>query len=456
MKPTLHQRIELDVLRLGVNGEGVAEHDGYVLFVPGALPGERVAARVTETKKSYGRADLVNVIAPAEGRVEPACTLFGRCGGCQLMHLSYERQLTFKRERVADVLLRIGGLSGVPVEPCLPSERVHGYRNKVEVPFRLHKGKPAFGFYEVDSHDLVPLASCPVHCGMGNEIFSAINQAVLRTTVAPYNEQRPASGLRHLLIKSAPPRADGRAGEALVVFVTYGWEVTGLRRLARVAMKSHPGIKGVVQNNNPRPGNVILGPDCRTLLGEAVITEKVNGLEFEIGPLSFFQVNACQLSVLSDLVLQAAQLTGNETVLDAYCGSGFFSLFLARKARHVIGVESVPEAVNNARTNAGRNGIANVEFICGDAETLIRDLPCFDVAVFDPPRKGCEEGFLRAVAERTPQRIVYVSCNPASLARDLRFLVAQGYAVDRVQPVDLFPQTAHVECVVTLQRIKAG
>jgi 23S rRNA (uracil1939-C5)-methyltransferase len=426
------QEIDLDILRLGINGEGVGYLDGFTFFVEGALPGEKVRARVLEKRRTFGRAELIQHFAISPHRTQAPCPLFGECGGCQLMHLEGKEQLEMKRMRVKDALVRIGKFSDIEVEPCLPSPLPLGYRNKIQLP--VQEGY-RLGLYARNSHELVVIERCFIHCDLGEKAFQQIKRIL---------KAHPAEVLKHVLIKTAV-----NTSQVLVILVTIS--ETLLSTLAEQIMQSMPEICGVVQNINPHSGNVVLRGDFHTLAGASSIEEKLLRLSFKVSPASFFQVNPRQAEVLYLKVIEFSELTGKEKVLDAYCGVGTLSLLLAQRAQKVFGLESVEEAIRDARENARNNQIFNVTFDCGKVETLISGLNEIDVAILNPPRKGCEGSFLERLLVLKPQRIIYVSCDPATLARDLEFLCHRGYSLKKVQPVDMFPQTAHVETVVQLE-----
>jgi 23S rRNA (uracil1939-C5)-methyltransferase len=417
--------MNIEIKTIGIYGEGVGRHEGLTLFVDGALPGERVVAEITERKKNFARAKLVQIDKRSPHRVEPPCPLFGQCGGCQLMHLDYAEQLEVKRGRVRDALKRIGKID-VEVAPCIASPEPLGYRNKIQLPYSQGR----LGLYAHRSHELVEVERCALHSPLGETVIAAIRELLTES-------------LRYLVIKTAV-----RTRQVLVVLVT--WDREPLENLARAIMQRSSAIQGVVQTTPPEEGNRVLGESFTLLAGRSWIEEELAGLRFKISAPSFFQVNPAQAEVLYQKVMQCAALTGKERVLDAYCGVGTLSLLAAKNALEVVGIESVASAITDAEENARRNQIQNAHFICGRAEEEISKTPPFDVAILNPPRKGCDRAMLEALAERKPSRIVYVSCDPATLARDLHFLVEKGYRVGRVQPLDMFPQTTHVECVVAL------
>lgn len=431
MKPSLGQEIDLTIERLGINGEGVGRWQGFTIFVFGALPGEKIRARIYEARKTFARAEILEHQETSSHRVKPPCPLFGRCGGCTLLHLNYEEQLVAKRQKVVDALERIAKIDA-EVLPCIASPQPLSYRNKIQLPVSENL---RLGLYAAASHELVEIEKCSIHSALGEKALAHI-QRLLKTSEA-------ARDLKHVLIKTAV-----NTQQILVILVTRTNEP--LEALAEEILQSMPEIKGVVQNINPAEGNVILSSHFQTLAGQGAIEEKLSGLIFKVSPASFFQVNPAQAEILYAKVVELAALTGEERVLDAYSGVGTLSLVLARHAKEMIGIESVPIAIEDAKENARRNEIHNAHFICGLAEESIAKLQGVDLAVLNPPRKGCERSFLETLGALKPKKIVYVSCDPATLARDLQILTQKGYTVKTVQPFDMFPQTMHVETVVEL------
>lgn len=420
--------MELQIKRLGIYGEGVAHHEGYTLFVDGALPGETIEAEVYERRKNFGRAEIKNFITSSPFRQKPICPLFGKCGGCQLMHLDYEKQLEAKRQRVVDAFERIGKLSDIEVLSCRPSPLPLGYRNKIQLPIKNSR----LGLYAKNTHDVVPIKQCFIHSDLGEKVFSCLQKLLAS-----------ALGLKHALIKTAL-----HTNQALVILVTEQKESPWLKVLASQLMKEVPEIKGVVQNVNSANSNTILSDSFHTLAGQGWIEEKLLGLTFRVSPSSFFQVNPLQAEQLYQKVASCCALQKKEKVLDAYCGVGTLSLILARQAKEVIGIEYSADAIEDANKNAAQNQITNATFICADVTQAISSLENIDVAVLNPPRKGCDPSFLENLVKLQPKRLVYVSCDPATLARDLSILCEQGYQIDFAEPFDMFPQTAHVECLV--------
>lgn len=433
MKPQLHQEITLVIKRLGIHGEGIGDSNGFTIFVDGALPGETVTAKISEVRKNFARAELLTCQQPSLNRVTPPCPVFGKCGGCQLMHLDYPSQLETKRQRVIDALERIGKLFDIPVAPCIPSPSPLSYRNKIQLPVSID---PAFkmGLYAFNTHEIVEIEKCYIHCSLGETVFAQMKEIL---------KAKPDPSLRYVLIKTAI-----HTNQVLVILVTEGEGGLTLPLIAEKIMESSSEIKGVIQNTHSA-GNVILGKTFRTLAGESSIVDKICGLHFKVSPASFFQVNPAQAENLYQKALEFCQLNGGEIVLDAYCGVGTLSLILAAQAKQVIGVESVLAAIEDAKDNAQLNQIHNAVFHCALAEQFIKNLNSIDVAVLNPPRKGCDPDLLDKLLSLKPRRIVYISCDPATLARDCAIL-QKSYTVNRVQPFDMFPQTVHVESLVQL------
>jgi 23S rRNA (uracil1939-C5)-methyltransferase len=464
----------VDVAGLGHDGEGVGRYEGYTLFVPGALPGERVRVRVGKVKKQYGFASLLDVVEPSADRVAPPCAVYDACGGCQLQHLSYEAQLRAKRRIVVDALQRIGKLAvasadsapteagGSPDAADRPPVIVHPtigmadpwrYRNKVQVPIGEQQGGLIGGFYEQGSHRIVDMDACLIQQEESDEIVLRVKRIGSALGLTAYREDTHTGLLRHVVVRTAR-----RTGEIMVVLVTNGDRLPNAERLVEAIREAVPGVVSVCQNINTARTNVVFGGETRVLWGQEVIYDYIGDVKFAISPRSFFQVNPVQTEVLYGKALEYAALSGEETVIDAYCGIGTISLFLAKRARRVYGVEIVPEAIADARRNAELNGMPNVEFAVGEAETVLprwlEEGVAPDVVVVDPPRKGCDPALLDTLLAMKPPRVVYVSCNPATLARDLRVLEDGGYRTVEVQPVDMFPHTVHVECCVLIERSK--
>lgn len=453
---------EADVIGLSHEGEGVGRVEGYTLFIHGALPGERVRVRVSELKKQYGRADLLRVLEASPDRISPACPIYERCGGCQLQHMSYDAQLRWKRQMVVDQLERIGKLrvaaadgeeQGVVVHPTLGMQDAWRYRNKVQVPIGEQEGGLVGGFYMRESHTIVEMEQCLLQHEASDATVGRVKAIARELGVTGYDPVRHEGLLRHVVVKHA-----AATGETMVVLVLNGDTLPREAEWVARLREAVPGLVSLCLNVNPERTSQVFGETTRVLWGREVLYDAIGTTRFAISARSFYQVNPVQTEALYATALRYAGLTGRESVVDAYCGIGTISLFLAPHAREVYGVELVPEAVDDARANAELNGIRNVRFACGKAEEV---LPAWreqggacDVVVVDPPRKGCDSRLLETIHALRPPRVVYVSCNPATLARDLRVLEDGGYRTVEVQPVDMFPWTAHVECVIGLQRIE--
>ncbi|MEO4055616.1 23S rRNA (uracil(1939)-C(5))-methyltransferase RlmD [Solibacillus sp. CAU 1738] len=431
------------------DGNGVAKIDGYPLFIAGALPGETVEIHVLKTLKNYGFAKVVNIIEPSLDRVDAPCQYFAQCGGCQLQHLSYEGQLKWKSSMVENVMKRIGKIDA-PVHPVKGMDNPWQYRNKAQIPFAQSETGAIAGFYKSKSHSIVDMERCLIQTGEADAILSGLKGELAAIGVRPYNEETHQGMLRHVVVRK------GRAtNEVMVVLVTKSRKFPQAEAAVAKIRELVPNVTSIIQNVNSEKTNVIFGNETVTLWGKDTIEDTIGNVRFEISARSFYQVNPEQTEVLYKQALDYAQLTGNERVIDAYCGIGSISLFLAQKAGYVMGVEIVPQAIEDAKRNAEINGFTNTYFEAGPAEEVIprwyKEGKEADVLVVDPPRKGCDEALLNTIIEQKPKRVVYVSCNPATLARDLRILEDGGYKTQEVQPVDMFPHTTHVECVALIE-----
>jgi 23S rRNA (uracil1939-C5)-methyltransferase len=444
------QIIEMEITGQAHDGAGVGKYEDFAVFVPLSVPGERVRARIGQVKKTYARGQLLEVLDPHPDRTVPLCPLYERCGGCQSQHLAYEAQLRYKWRHVKDNFERIGGIRDVTIHPVIGMEEPWRYRNKAQVPFGMSDGRVVAGFYQPGTHEIVDMDACLIQHPENDRAIAKVKELVRTLGIPVYNEKTHKGILRHVMARTGIA-----TGELMVVLVTNGHDLPKKKRLVAELVKSLPNLNSLVQNINSRRTNVILGPENRVLWGSETIRDRIGHIEFTISPHSFFQVNPVQTKALYDQVVKYAALTGEETVIDAYCGTGTIALYLANKAKQVYGVEIVPEAVRDARQNAERNGIRHVRFEAGAAEDV---MPRWleegirpDVIVVDPPRKGCDPRLLDAAVHMRPRRIVYVSCNPSTLARDAKYLMEKGYKTVEVQPVDMFPQTGHVECVARIE-----
>lgn len=442
------QIYEIEINTLGTSGEGVGRYEGFTVFVPYALPGEKAEVRITEVKKTYATGKLLEILRRSRDRVEPLCPIYRECGGCQLQHLSYEAQLKAKRQQVIDAVTRIGGRPDLFVEPTLGAATPWNYRNKMQFPIGKEKGKTIIGCFAQGSHRIIDTEDCHIQKEGNNEVVNAVREIVTRLNIPVYDEDRHTGILRHVVGRV------GKRGEIMVVIVTATKSLPREKDFVKLLRAKLPQTVSIHQNIQTYRNNVIMGRDTRLLWGRPTIEDGLGRLTFHISPRSFFQVNTAQAEVLYSKALEFADLRGEETVIDAYCGTGTITLFLAQKARTVYGIEIVKPAIQDARKNARDNNVRNAEFIVGDATRVMPRLrkegirP--DVVVVDPPRAGCTETVLKTFAEMEPERIVYVSCNPATLARDIAVLEELGYRAVKVQPVDMFPNTSHVEVVSKL------
>jgi 23S rRNA (uracil1939-C5)-methyltransferase len=431
------------------DGAGVAKVDGYPLFIPNGLPGEKAKVKVIKAGKGYGIARLIELYEKSPYRVEIASMDANKYGGCQLEHISYEGQLKYKENQVRQVLTRIGKLEDVKIHPILGMDTPWHYRNKAQVPVGEMDGKLIAGFFKPRSHQIVDTNESLIQLPEINEAVKAVKEICSELGIPAYQEETHKGVLRHIMA-----RYGKQTGEVMVVLITRTADIPFQNKLVEEIVARLPKVKSIVHNINSKRTNVILGEKTKVLWGNEVIYDYIGDVKFAISALSFYQVNPVQTRVLYEKALEYANLSGEENVIDAYCGIGTISLFLAQKARKVFGVEIVPEAIEDAKRNAALNGITNAEFAVGEAETVIpkwyKEGNVADVLVVDPPRKGCDEALLQTIIEMKPKKVVYVSCNPATLARDLRILEDGGYKTVEVQPVDMFPQTTHVECVVQL------
>lgn len=431
-------------------GSGVAKIDGYPIFVPQALPGEEALVKVVKVNKNFAFGKLLELKTESPERVKGTCHV--HCGSCQLQHMSYSLQLQMKENQVRNVMKKVAHLDHVPVHPIIGMDNPLHYRNKVQIPVGEKNGELIVGYYQKRSHRILEnMDTCSIQDETINEIVKATREIANRVGVKAYNEEQHTGELRHIMV-----RTGFVTKEAMVVLVTRSNKLTGKDMIIRELTERFPQIKSIAQNINDKRTNVIMGSKTKILWGEEYIYDKIGDITFAISPKSFFQVNPVQTKVLYEKALEYANIGSDDIVVDAYCGIGTISLFLAQKAKKVYGIEIVPEAINDAKKNAELNGITNAEFHVGEAEKVMPQWKeeglTPDVIVIDPPRKGCEVDFLQAMLEMEPKRIVYVSCNPSTLARDLRILEDGGYETKEVQPVDMFAQTSHVEAVAWLEK----
>lgn len=445
--------IDVEFIDLTHEGQGVAKINSFPIFVPGGLPGERAQIKVLNVKKNYGYGKLIEMKERSPYRIDIPKTEINKYGGCQLQHMSYEGQLQFKQNRVTQALTRIGKLTDVQIHPIIGMDEPFHYRNKAQVPVGEKDGRLISGFYKPRTHEIIDTDESVIQIEAINEAIRVVKRICDELGIEAYHEEKHTGVLRNIMA-----RFGKQTDELMIVLITKTEKLPHRQEIIDRIVTALPNVKSIVQNINSKRTNVILGDITTVLWGSDVIYDYIGDVKFMISPLSFYQVNPVQTKVLYDKALEYANLTGEEIVIDAYCGIGTISLFLAQKAKKVYGVEVVPDAIEDAKKNAELNGIHHVEFAVGEAETVIpnwaKEGIHADVIVVDPPRKGCAETLLETIIEMKPKRVVYVSCNPATLARDLQILENNGFKTIEVQPVDMFPQTMHVECVVLMSRVE--
>ena len=446
--------VTLEIEDCGIDGEGIGKADGFTVFVKDAVIGDTVTAKIIKAKKNYGYGRLMEVLKPSPYRVEPKCEFARQCGGCQLQALSYDQQLVFKTNKVKGHLERIGGFTDIPMEPIIGMDELFHYRNKAQFPVGRNKeGKIVTGFYAGRTHNIIENRDCALGVAENKEVLDRVIAHMEKYGIEPYNEATGKGLVRHVLI-----RYGYFTKEVMVCLILNGNKIPKEELLVK-SLCEIPGMTSITINVNKKHSNVILGEEIRLLWGQEYITDRIGDISYQISPMSFYQVNPMQTQKLYAKALEYADLHGEETVWDLYCGIGTISLFLAQKAKFVRGVEIVPAAIENAKENAKLNGLENTEFFVGKAEEVLpreykKNGVYADVIVVDPPRKGCDETLLETMVEMNPDRIVYVSCDSATLARDLKYLCERGYELRKVCPVDQFGMTVHVETVVLLSQQK--
>ena len=442
----------VEITGISSEGNGIAQIDGYVVFVPQTVEGDLADILIVKAKSAYGFGKLLELKRPSPKRCKPACAAFSRCGGCQLMHIAYKEQLKLKERTVRDALERIGGYRDFQMEPIIGMEEPWGYRNKTVFPIGQNReGKPVCGFYAQRSHTIIPVDVCPIGPEINRDIISTVLEHMNRYGISCYNEISHRGLVRRLFTRF------GRStGEIMVILSVNGKYIPQEAELVKALLAVSDRIVSVILNIHTKQTNLVLGEKNRVLYGRGEIRDMLLGNEFEISPYSFYQVNPQQTERLYQKAIEYAGIGKQDHVMDLYCGIGTISLSCARYAGTVTGVEIVPEAVEDAKANARRNRLENVKFYCSDAAQLVPKLieqgerP--DVVILDPPRKGSDPATLKAICEAKPRRIVYISCNPATLARDVAALKEWGYGIEQVCPVDMFPMTMHVETVVMLRK----
>ena len=442
--------LQVSIETATIDGSGIARVDGQVVFVPGALPGERCSVRIAHVGRSAVFAQLLSVLTPSAHRVEPDCPYFPRCGGCALRHMDYEQELALKQAHVQSCLTRIGGQT-ISALPITGTAQTDGYRNKVQFPVQEQDGRPVAGFFSGKTHRVIPVRHCRIQPDCADAIRGAVLAWMEQYHIRAYDEQTHTGYIRHIYI-----RFGAESGQILVCIVANCAQLPKKKQLVAALLAAEPGITTIVFSPNTKKGNTVLGTEFHPLYGDGTITDMLCGLQFRLSAPAFYQVNHAQAERLYEKAVQLTGLTGNETVLDLYCGTGTITLCLARHAKKAIGVEIVPQAIEDAKFNAAQNGMENAEFFCmdaGQAAKMLADRRTRpDVIVVDPPRKGVSADVIEAIFAMAPQRVVYVSCDPATLARDLKLLTAAGYTLRTAEAFDLFPRCAHVETVVLLSK----
>ena len=452
-----NQILTLRIERLSSDGSGVAHSaDGEAVFVPGTAPGDEARVRIVKDCGRYAFGILDELLTPSPDRIPVDCPVAGPCGGCSLRHLDYAAELRAKQESVLDAFRRIGGLE-VPVLDILPSPDVDRYRNKVQFPVGVDKnGAPCIGFFAGRTHRIVPCPDCKLQPSVLNEIGNALCAFFAQQGIRPYDEQSGKGLVRHIFL-----RRGAHSGQIMVCLVCTRAKLPHAEQLCTALRGQFPAISTILLNVNAKNTNVILGSENHILYGPGYIEDTLCGVPVRLGPLSFYQVNTLAAERLYGVAAQYAQLTPDDTLLDLYCGMGTIGLSMAEQCRELIGVEIVPEAIESAKANAARMGeavAAKSRFFCADAGQAATQLAAEglhpDIVMLDPPRKGCDEATLSAVARMAPRRVVYVSCNPATAARDAAWMEMNGYHAEKVQPVDLFPRTKHCECVLLMSKVQ--
>lgn len=447
----INNTYEIEIIDLNHKGQGVAKIDGFTIFLDRGIPGDIGKAKILSVKKNYGVGKFISIDEKSKDRIEAICEIEHECGGCQIQSIDYNKQLEIKKNIVINNIKRIGGLENVLIHDTIGMENPYRYRNKAQFPVKSSDNKIDIGFYKINTHEIVDTEKCYIQHDVNDEVTKLIKEYMIKFNVSGYDEKSGKGIIRHILTKTS-----FKTNDVMVVIITNGSKLPHKEELIEILTNNIKSIKSIVQNINTKRNNVILGDKSKTLWGEGKIIDYISDLKFNISPQSFFQVNPIQTEVLYNKALEYANLIGDETVFDIYCGIGTISLFLAKKAKKVYGIEVVEKAIEDAKENARINNISNAEFYAGKAEEvfpkLYKEGIKADVIVVDPPRKGCEESVLETIVKMNPSKVVYVSCNPSTLARDLKYLDENGYKTVEVQSVDMFPHTMHVETVVLIEK----
>lgn len=441
-----------EIMDYTTEGSGVCKINGIAVFVPSTAVGDIISVKIVKNAKNYAFGRLEKIITPSKERTETDCTVFRQCGGCIFRHITYSSELEFKQKRIIDTMTRIGETDKNIINNIIGAEEYDFYRNKAQLPVTTDKdGKIKVGFFAPRSHRVIPLDKCNLQSKTFEDAIKVFLEWANSSNIKSYDEKTHTGVLRHLYLRYAQ-----KTDELMVCVVANSKELNNEKQLVNMLIGNLPNLKTVVLNINTEKTNVITGKTCRTLYGDGYITDELCGLKFRISPLSFYQINRKQAEKLYNLASEYADLKSNETLIDMYCGTGTIGLTMANKVKKLIGVEIIPQAIEDANKNAKFNNITNAEFICADASTAAQQLnkrgikP--DCIILDPPRKGCDKELIKTISEMSPLRIVYVSCDPATLARDIKIFAGYDYKAQKITPVDLFPRTIHVECVVLMSR----
>lgn len=446
--------IDLDIIDVTIEGTGIGRFENIAVFVPNAALGDKLKVRIIKVNKNYVIGKIENIIIPSADRIESDCPCYKKCGGCAFRHISYESELNIKYNHVHNCLTRIGGFKNINVSPIIASKEVNGYRNKSQVPVRKDvDNNITIGFFSNHSHRIINCNECLLHPKEFNIIVNAIKQWIIKYNISPYNEEKNTGLIRHIYLRKAESTS-----EIMICLVINGNDIPFKEELLNILSTLNINIVSVLINSNLKKTNVILGDKCKVIFGKEYITDKLFDLKFDISPLSFYQVNRKQTEVLYSLVKEYLKNVKNSNIIDLYCGIGTIGLCLASNVSKVTGIEIVEQAVKDAYRNASKNNIKNAEFICSDASKLKKNIEDISnnlgAIILDPPRKGCSIELIQDVVKLKPNKIIYVSCNPATLARDLKLICENNYNIEKVTPVDMFPRTSHVETVVLLSRQK--
>lgn len=447
----LEEKYELIINGYSHQGEGIGRVNNFTVFVPGAILGERVRVKINEVKKNFARGQLEEVILPSPHRIKPLCPVYHLCGGCHLQHINYKKQLEMKKGIVENALERIGN-QNIKTSPIIGMKDPWRYRNKGYFQVNQEKGKVRLGFYKAGSYDFVPASGCVLFSLQINRLISYLEDQLSLQKVTVYNSKTGRGNLRNILI-----RESRSTGEIMIVFITKEYNLGFDQNVLNDLVRAFPQVVSIYQNINKSPKAVLLGKNFRILKGKSDLEDAIGPFKFKISPQSFFQVNAAQAEILNEKVLEYANLSGEETVIDSYCGTATISIYVAKHAEKVYGIEVEKSAVRDAKINCELNGISNLKLFTGKAEEWLykwrRSGEEVHLIIVDPPRKGCSLKVLKGIIKIKPKKIIYVSCNPATLARDLKYLTNDDdYKLKKVLPIDMFPQTSHIECIASLER----